>query len=88
MNNFELFHTINLSNFLVKLYCADHTTSVSSTSSKSVIDINAIDELKDSLNSQTFPRHIVEMLENIEGITKIEVLDHNNKILLTSQIFF
>lgn len=63
---------ITLNNYLVKIY-----------SNKS-IDIGY---MLDSLNNQKYPRGIVESLENVAGVFKIEVYDkESNELLLSSSI--
>jgi len=63
---------ITLNNYFVKIY-----------SNKS-IDIGY---MLDSLNNQKYPRGIVESLENVDGVFKIEVYDkESNELLLSSSI--
>jgi len=87
MSHFELFHTLNLSNFVVNIYNLDPHTSTSSTSDPGTIDKDAIDALTDVLNTKQFPREIVEALENLQGVFKIEVSDYEGNILLNSEVF-
>lgn len=87
MSNFELFHTISLSNFIVNIYCIKDYNPSLSIDSYSVVDKVSIDALIDVLNTKEFPRGVVETLENLAGIAKIEVSDYDNNILLNSEVF-
>lgn len=79
MNNFILFHTVNLSNFIVNIYSLGSSTYV--------VDADTINGLTDILNTKQYPREIVETLESLNGIAKIEVLDYDNNLLLNSELF-
>jgi len=46
-----------------------------------------IDYMIESLNSHKYPRGIMETLETIEGISRIEIYDKNsNELLLSTSI--
>lgn len=50
------------------------------------LDENTINDLKNKLNSQEYPKDIIESMESLVIHTKIEILDKNNNILLSSEI--
>ena len=45
-----------------------------------------IDYMIESLNSHKYPRGIMETLETIEGISRIEICDKNSNELLLSTV--
>lgn len=49
------------------------------------LDENSINELKNKLNSKEYPKDIIESMESLVIDTKIEILDKNNNILLSSE---
>lgn len=77
-NHFILYHTINLSAFIVKIYTLD--------SSANTIDYDYLNSLTNILNKEKYPRGILEQLESINEIAKVEIFDYNNNLILNSQI--
>lgn len=49
------------------------------------LDENSINELKNKLNSKEYPKDIIESMESLMINTKIEILDKNNNLLLSSE---
>jgi acyl-ACP thioesterase len=45
-----------------------------------------IDYMIESLNNHKYPRGIMETLESVEGISKIEIYDKNSNELLLSTV--
>lgn len=56
-------------------------------SSTYVVDPDTVNALTDTLNTKQYPREIVEALEGLSGIAKIEILDYDNNVLLNSELF-
>jgi hypothetical protein len=76
-----LFHTIDLDNFIVKIYCINNTD----------LPYNLIEDfiqpIMDKINKEAYPRGIVERLESMPEFKKIEVYDKENNLLLDSTKF-
>lgn len=68
-------YTIELINYVVSLYIND------------LFDINILsnETFINELNSQPYPRGIVEQLENIGNLVRIQIYDLNNNLILSSE---
>lgn len=77
MANFILSSTINVNDFIVKIYHIDNDT----------IDVSVVNDVLSDTSSLDYPNKIVEKLQDINGVSKIEVLDSENKLLLNSEKF-
>jgi hypothetical protein len=73
----EHISTIELNNFLVQVYKLKSNKELSK---------HSFDNIISNLNSKLYPRNILEVLEAIEGIGKIEIFDKNNNLLLSSSV--
>lgn len=76
-----LFYTINLDNFIAKIYCLNEDP----------IPYNLIDDfiqpIMDKLNNEDYPRGIVERLESMPEFKKIEIYTKDGELLLDSTKF-
>lgn len=75
----ELFYTYTLTKFIVKIYKIK--------SAQNIVSISELDSLTPELNNCTYPRNIVENLQFLDGIGRIEILNLQNKVLLNTQVF-
>lgn len=75
---FELITQINLDRFIVKLYKLNTESSV--------VDLTTINSLTSNLNNQEYPKDILSIVESLQGITKVEIFDLNNQLLIDSSI--
>ena len=74
----EHISTLELNNFLVQIYKLKSNKELSE---------HSFDNIISNLNSKLYPRNILEVLEAIEGIGKIEIFDKNsNELLLSSSV--
>lgn len=77
MVNFILHSTINVNNFTVKIYNIENETIDNSVISSALSDTNSLD----------YPNKIVEKLQDINGVSKIEIFDEQNNLLVNSEKF-
>lgn len=77
MANFILHSTININNFIVKLYNIDNET---------IDDVLVTDSLND-VETLDYPNKIVEKLQDLYGVSKIEIFDTDEKLLVNSEKF-
>lgn len=77
MANFVLHSTININNFVVKLYNTDNETIDDVLVSNALSDMHTLD----------YPNKIVEKLQDLYGVSKIEIFDEQNKLLVNSEKF-
>jgi hypothetical protein len=77
MANFILQSTININNFNVKIYHTENETIDTAALSFSLSDIMSLD----------YPNKIIEKLQDINGVSKIEVFDEQNNLLLVNEKF-
>lgn len=77
MANFNLHATINVNSFIVKLY------NIENESIDDVLVSSALSETS-TLN---YPNKIVEKLQGLYGVSKIEIFDEQNKLLVNSEKF-
>lgn len=75
---FELITQINLDRFIVKLYKLNTATSV--------VSVETINSLTSTFNNQQYPKDILNIIESLEGVTKVEIFDLNNELLIDSSI--
>lgn len=68
-------HTINLNNYILQLYV------------NNLFDLNFLTNeiFINQLNNQEYPRNIVEQLETIGNLNKIQIYDTNNNLILSSE---
>jgi hypothetical protein len=78
MANFILQSTININNFNVKIYHIENET----------IDTNALNFSLSDIMLLDYPNKIIEKLQDINGVSKIEVYDEENHLLLVNEKFF
>lgn len=62
--------------FKVKIFSIDTETNLPTQ--------DAIDLIVEILNTQQYPRGIVDALEVFTGVAKVEVYDANNQLILSS----
>lgn len=74
--SFILSYTLNINNYDVKLYTID----------SDVIDIDYINNNLATINNLTIPSQMVEYLQEINGVSKIEIYDNNTLVLNSSKI--
>lgn len=67
--------TINLNNYILKLYVND-LFDLSLLTNESFIN---------QLNAQQYPRTIVEQLETAGNLIRIQIYDTNNNLILSSE---
>lgn len=77
MPNFVLHSTRTVNSFTVKIYHIDNET----------VENSAIDNALADASTLNYPSDIVEKLQYINGVSKIEVYDENNTLLLNSEKF-
>lgn len=68
---------LNLDNYNLSIYQASEELTISP---ENIIYISGY------LNTKQYPSEIVEVLESISGVDKIEINDKNNNLLLISSI--
>lgn len=68
-------HTLQLTNYVIKLYVND------------IFDTNILSNefFINELNSKIYPRGIVEQLETIGNLVRIQIYDLNNNLILSSE---
>jgi hypothetical protein len=74
---YSLIKTINLSNFIVKLYQLKNETNLDSVELENKIL---------SLNDNLLPKDITSILHLVNGVSKIKIYDQNRKLLIDSSI--
>lgn len=74
MDDFILNRTLNVNEFIVKIYSINNE----------IIDNDYIDQNIETLNTLKMPNNIVEFLEPINGVSKIEIYDIDNNLLINS----
>ena len=79
-SDLKLFHTINLDNFVVKIYCFNDESPTS-------LIADFIEPIMAKLNNEDYPRGVVERLESMQEFRKIEIYDKDNNLLLDSTKF-
>lgn len=77
MTNFILQSTININNFNIQIYSLENE----------LIDVNQFNFSLYDMASLDYPNKIVEKLQDINGVSKIEVFDESNNLLLVSEKF-
>lgn len=77
MTSFNLQQTLQVYSYTVELYSINDET----------IDNNLVSEAASSLNENSMPNHVVEVLEVIGGVSRIRVLDNSGNVLLNSEKF-
>lgn len=75
MANFDLKHTISINNYTIHLYSANEEN----------IDINNVNSIVQTIESTDLASSIVDKLHEINGVSKIEVFDSENKLLINSE---
>lgn len=73
--NFVLKDTLNINNFIVKLYQNTNEDIDMSIVNSVLIDTLALD----------FPNKIIERLQDIAGVSKVEIYNSNNELLINSE---
>jgi len=68
-------HTINLSEYILHLYVNNSFD----------LDLLTNELFINKLNTQEYPRGIVEQLELVGDLTKIQIYDINNNLVLSSE---
>jgi hypothetical protein len=74
---YSLIKTINLSNFIVKLYQLKNEINLDSVELENKIL---------SLNDNLLPKDIANALHSVNGVSKIKIYDQNRKLLIDSLI--
>lgn len=77
MANFILQSNISINNFNVKIYSVENEIIDTDRLNLSLSDIVELD----------YPSKIVEKLQDINGVSKIEIYNENNELLLNSEKF-
>ena len=77
MANFILHSTLTINNFTVKIYNIENET----------IDDALVSSVLSDTNSLDYPNKIVEKLQDLYGVSKIEIFDEQNKLLVNSEKF-
>lgn len=75
---FELYTELNLDKFLIKLY--KFNTAID------VVTVETIQNMTTSLNTLNIAKEVLEILENLQGITKIQIYDLDNTLLIDSSV--
>jgi hypothetical protein len=73
--NFVLKDTLTINNFIVKLYHKTNEDIDMSIVNSALVDTVALD----------FPNKIIERLENIAGVSKVEIYNSNSELLINSE---
>ena len=73
--NFVLKDTLNINNFIVKLYLNTNEDIDMSIVNSVLIDTLVLD----------FPNKIIERLQDISGVSKVEIYNSNNELLINSE---
>ena len=77
MPNFILHSSRQVNSFTVKIYHIDNETVEASNIDSALADVSTLN----------YPSDIVEKLQDINGVSKIEVYDENNTLVLNSEKF-
>jgi hypothetical protein len=77
-SHFTLISEIVLNNYIAKIYRFDTTTSY--------VDQSTIDAATPNLNAQQYPSEIVELLQVLSGVSKIEIYNKSNGLLISSGV--
>jgi len=73
-DSFILAYELTINNYLIKLYGLDHIS----------VDIAHINDNLLIINTLDTPKKLVEYLQEINGVSKIEILDQDNNLILNS----
>ena len=73
--NFVLKDTLNINNFTVKLY---HSTNED-------IDMSIVNTTLTDTLVLDFPNKIIEKLQDIAGVSKVEIYNSNSELLINSE---
>ena len=76
-NHFHLITTLSLNNYTVSIYTIE-------TTMYQAVSAEYLKSISDDLNLKTTPRQIVEALENLPEIHKIEIFNLENELILIS----
>lgn len=76
--NFTLISEIILNNYIAKIYRFDTTDAY--------VDQETVNGLVSNLNSQQYASEIVELLQVLPGVSKIEIYDKSNGLLISSGV--
>lgn len=74
MDNFTLRQTLTINELTINLYSINNET----------IDIDYINNNSSEINRLQIPSDIIEYLELVNGVSKIEIYDINNNLLVNS----
>ncbi len=75
MANLILKDSLTINNFIVKLYYLENED----------IDLNFINQALGDTSLLDFPNKIVEKLQDTSGVSKIEIYNSNNELLINSE---
>lgn len=75
MANLILKDSLTINNFIVKLYYLENED----------IDLNAINQALGDTSLLDFPNKIVDKLQDTSGVSKIEIYNANNDLLINSE---
>jgi hypothetical protein len=75
MANLILKDSLVINNFIVKFYCLENED----------IDMIAVNELLGDTSLLDFPSKIVEKIQDLAGVSKIEIYNTNNELLVNSE---
>lgn len=81
MNELSLIETILLDKYIVKIYSINTAVATDVTSGN-------LESMHNDLNSQNYPKEVVDLLEKFDEFTKIEVYDKDNNLLVSSGVLF
>jgi hypothetical protein len=81
MNELSLIQTISLDKYIVKIY------SINTATANDIAEAN-MSYMQNDLNSQEYPKEIVDLLEKFDEFTRIEVYDKDNNLLISSGVLF
>ncbi|NDB60884.1 hypothetical protein EB001_20930, partial [bacterium] len=70
MSDLNLIQTVTLDKYIVKLYAINAPSALS-------VAQNNMESLEADLNNQTYAKEIVDILEQFDEFTKIEIYDKN-----------
>lgn len=76
--NFTLISEITLNYYIAKIYRFDTTTIY--------VDQTTIDDITPNLNAQQYASEIVELLQVLPGVSKIEIYNKSNGLLISSGV--
>lgn len=74
-NNFILKTNLTINNYTIKLYHIENED----------IDLSILADSISSISESDLPNIIIEKLENFNGVSKIEIYNTNNELLVSNE---